>query len=75
MKPVGGLVAMLVGLTIGGAGFAADDDVDMELLEYLGSWDGEDDEWHEFFDSLPQELAEASSDEKTDDRSTKRDSD
>jgi hypothetical protein len=26
---------------------------DAELLEFLGSWEGEGDEWQEFFDSLP----------------------
>jgi len=24
-----------------------------ELLEFLGGWEGEDDQWQEFFDSLP----------------------
>ena len=33
---------------------------DAELLEFLGSWDGEDDEWQEFFDNLPAVLDEAS---------------
>ncbi len=27
---------------------------DAELLEFLGSWEGEDGEWQEFFDSLPE---------------------
>jgi len=26
---------------------------DDELLEFLGSWEGEDGEWQEFFDNLP----------------------
>ncbi len=75
MKRVAGIVATLFGLAIGGPGFATDDEADIELLEYLGSWEGDDDEWHEFFDSLPQELAEGAGDEETDDRSAKRDSD
>ena len=29
------------------------DEPDAELLEFLGSWAGEDDEWQAFFDSLP----------------------
>ena len=29
------------------------DGPDAELLEFLGGWAGEDDEWQEFFDSLP----------------------
>jgi hypothetical protein len=29
------------------------DGPDTELLEFLGGWAGEDDEWQEFFDSLP----------------------
>jgi len=39
------------------------------LLEFLGSWSGEDGEWEEFFDSLPPpavdspDLAEAETDE------------
>lgn len=42
---------------------------DPALLEFLGSWGGEDKEWEEFFDSLPPaaidppEVAEAETDE------------
>jgi hypothetical protein len=34
---------------------------DAELLEFLGSWEGEDNEWQEFFDSLPAIINETSS--------------
>ena len=30
-----------------------------ELLEFLGSWEGEDDEWQAFFDSLPDAYDES----------------
>lgn len=66
---------MLCGLTLGGAAPAADEEPDMDLLEYLGSWNGEDDEWHEFFDSVPPELAAEARDDDTQDRSAKRESD
>jgi len=69
---------MLCGLAIGNpilADEATDDDANLELLEYLGSWEGDDDEWHEFFDSVPPELAEDAEDQDTTDRSTERDSD
>ena len=69
---------MLCGLAIGSpilADEATDADANLELLEYLGSWEGDDDEWHEFFDSVPRELAEDAEDQDTTDRSTERDSD
>ena len=69
---------MLCGLAIGSpilADEATDADANLELLEYLGSWEGDDDEWHEFFDSVPPELAEDAEDQDTTDRSTERDSD
>ncbi|RLA26203.1 MAG: hypothetical protein DRR11_20140 [Gammaproteobacteria bacterium] len=37
---------------------------DAELLEFLGSWEGEDNEWQEFFDSLPAIINETSSVDK-----------
>jgi len=45
------------------------DGPDAELLEFLGGWAGEDDEWQEFFDSLPY-----SNDESTLARDSARDS-
>ncbi len=39
---------------------------DAELLEFLGSWEGEDNEWQEFFDSLPAITNETSSVDKQD---------
>jgi hypothetical protein len=39
---------------------------DAELLEFLGSWEGEENEWQEFFDSLPAIINETSSVDKQD---------
>ena len=39
---------------------------DAELLEFLGSWEGEDNEWQEFFDSLPAIINETLSVDKQD---------
>ncbi len=48
----------------------ADDLPDEELLEFLGSWEGQDDDWQGFVDGLPmldenaeQEIAVQRSDE------------
>jgi len=41
---------------------------DAALLEFLGSWEGEDDTWQAFFDSLPAIDDQVSSDEEQDDR-------
>jgi hypothetical protein len=68
-------LAAACGLAIAGAATASNDEPDVELLEYLGSWDGEDEKWHEFFDSLPAELAERAGDEETEDRSMESDPD
>ena len=80
MKYSGGAVVLLCGVALGGAAWAVDDEADLELLEYLGSWDGEDDEWNEFFDSIPDELVEDADDSdtthrETTSRSVERDSD
>jgi len=78
LKAIRGIVAMLCGLAFAGATWAAADEPDtqfLELLEYLGSWNGDDDEWHEFFDSIPAELAEEANRSDTTDRSTDSDSD
>jgi len=39
-----------------------------ELLEFLGGWEGEDDEWQEFFDSLPVIHETTSPDDGSEDR-------
>ena len=47
------VLALVAGI---GCSAAANDEPevpDAELLEFLGSWEGEDNEWQEFFDSLP----------------------
>lgn len=79
MKAVGKSLALLCGMTIGGSAVAADDNADAspdaDLLEYLGSWEGEDDEWHEFLDSIPPELIENAGDTEIQDGSTTSDSD
>jgi len=67
-------VAMLCGVLIAGVAGATDDEPDAELLEFLGGWEGEDDEWQEFFDSLPVALPDEAADSNTDDRSTTHDS-
>lgn len=69
------IVALLCGLGLLGAAWATDDDPDEDLLIFLGSWDDDVDEWQEFFDSLPPELAEGDTNDDTNDRSTKSDSD
>lgn len=65
------VLALLAG--VGGSAVASDavELPDVELLEFLGSWDAEGDEWQEFFDNLP-EIADAttSSEEQIDGRMT-----
>ena len=76
MKTAGKALALLYGLTLGSAALPVDhDEVDLELLEYLGSWGGEDDEWHEFFDSIPGELVEGAGENETTDQRAEHDSD
>lgn len=66
-------LALLCGLALSGPAWAADPDA--ELIEFLGSWAEETEEWEEFFDSVPQELLDNVEDDKTDGRSTDSDSD
>ena len=58
MKRLRVMLALLAGsgcgiVTGAGPGLSDTDGPDAELLEFLGSWAGEDDEWQDFFDSLP----------------------
>jgi len=48
---------------------------DAELLEFLGSWAEETEEWEEFFDSVPPELLDNGEDDESDGRSTDSESD
>ncbi len=61
---------------VGCAALASDEPglPDEELLEFLGSWEGESDEWQEFFDSFPSivDLGERASGEKRDDQENGR---
>ena len=60
------VLALVAGI---GCSAAANDESelpDAELLEFLGSWEGEDNEWQEFFDSLPAINNETSSVDKPD---------
>ncbi len=64
MKSLRCMLALLAG---SGCGIVASaepeslniDGPDIELLEFLGGWAGEDDEWQEFFDSLPYSYDES----------------
>lgn len=47
------ILTLLAGVGCGAVTSAGPELPDAELLEFLGSWEGEDDEWQEFFDSLP----------------------
>ena len=47
------ILALLAGVGCGAVASAEPELPEAELLEFLGSWEGEDDEWLEFFDSLP----------------------
>ena len=47
------VLALLAGSGCAAVMSAEPETPDAELLEFLGSWEGEDDEWQEFFDGLP----------------------
>jgi hypothetical protein len=69
-------MAMLVcGLLWGHSAGAIDNEVDEELIEFLGSWDDAYDEWQEFFDAIPQELLEGQAERQSGDGSESSDSD
>ena len=58
MKYLRVMLALFAGSSSGIAASAGTESLDIdgpdaELLEFLGSWEGEDNEWQEFFDSLP----------------------
>ncbi len=52
------ILTLLVGVGCGAAGSAEPESPDAELLEFLGSWEGEGDEWLDFFDSMPDFIDE-----------------
>jgi len=68
------ILAMVFGLAISMAASAEEDDPDAELIEFLGSWEGEDEEWQEFFDAVPPDFPDGISERDMDDRRTKRES-
>lgn len=68
-------VAFLCGLALTGPAWSADAEPDAELIEFLGSWAEETEEWEEFFDSVPPELLDNVEDDETDGRSTDSESD
>ena len=47
------ILALLAGVGWVAVASAEPELPDAELLEFLGSWEGEDGEWQEFFDNLP----------------------
>jgi len=44
------ILALLAGVAVASA---EPELPDAELLEFLGSWEGEDSEWQDFFDNVP----------------------
>jgi len=69
------ILAMVCGLAMTITAVAEEDDPDAELIEFLGSWEGEDEEWQVFFDAVPEDFPEGLSERDMDDRRTKRESD
>ena len=63
------ILALLAGVGWVAVASAEPELPDAELLEFLGSWEGEDGEWQEFFDNLPVVSDAASSVEEQDRRS------
>ncbi len=64
-----GVVAGLAGLGMAAA-VAADPEAelpDADLIEFLGSWEGEDDHWQAFVDSLPPAGEQGSGEQNPDD--------
>lgn len=67
------ILALLAGAGCGVAISAESELPEAELLEFLGSWEGEDDEWQEFFDSLPMIHDTTPPDDVADDRDEQND--
>jgi len=55
LKAIGIIPALLCGLMSAGMLRAAGEEPDLELIEFLGSWEGEDDHWQEYFDGISTE--------------------
>ncbi len=70
MKAIGIIPALLCGLMFTGMIRAADEEPDLELIEFLGSWEGENDQWQEFFDSVSQVQAPAPEQEQEQEQET-----
>jgi len=68
-------LALLCGLALTVPAWGSDVEPDAELIEFLGNWAEETEEWEKFFDSVPQELLDNVEDEESDGRSTDSDSD
>jgi hypothetical protein len=66
-------LALLAGAGCGVAVSAEPEPPEVELLEFLGSWEGDDEEWQKFFDSLPMIHDITSSDDVVDDRDEQND--
>jgi hypothetical protein len=62
------ILALLAGVGWGAIASAEPELPDAELLEFLGSWEGEDGEWQEFFDNLPAIFDKALSVEEQNER-------
>lgn len=69
------LFAALFGLTMAGTPCVAEEEPDTELLEFLGDQESGDEQWQEFFDSIPVELTGELQESDTHERSKQRDSD
>lgn len=67
-------LAGLCGLMLTVSAYAAQEDPDTELIEFLGGWAEEAEEWGAFFDSLPPELVENEEGREQDGRSEESDS-
>ncbi len=64
------ILALLAGVGCNAVASDEPEPPDADLLEFLGSWEGEDGKWQEFFDNLPVIADDASSVEEQDDRRT-----
>jgi len=55
LKAIGIIPVLLCGLMSTSMLRAVGEEPDLELIEFLGSWEGEDDHWQEYFDSISTE--------------------